>query len=167
MAITKETLKQTVTPMNLLGDGLAIYSGISDYKESRKNGNGKIHSAVKAIGSAAWSEMYYSALNGYTSKAIESIGLTGGKALAANIGVQFGVQALQAGAGLAGMVWENTGKKLATGYAQKGKFGSGYFDMNEAGYTMRQRSLNAIRSNGLNTQSVLGNEARTYFRSSL
>ena len=50
-------------------------------------------------------------------------------------------------------------------YRQKGKLGSGYFNMTDTGYTMRQRSLNAIRSNGLNTQSVLGNEARTYFRS--
>ena len=167
MAITQETLKSTLTPMNLLGDGLAIYSGVSDYKQARQQGNGKIKSATKAIGSAVWSEMYYAALNGATSKAIEGLGISGFGALAANIGVQMGVQAVQAGAGLMGMYWENTGKKLATGYAQKGKFGSGYFDMTEAGYTMRQRSLQAIRSNGLNTQSVLGNEARTYFRSSL
>ena len=36
--------------------------------------------------------------------------------------------------------------------------------MTESGYTMRQRSLNAIRSNGMNIQSALGNEARQYVR---
>ena len=46
----------------------------------------------------------------------------------------------------------------------RGKLGSGHFEMTEAGYTMRQRSLNAIRNNGINTQSALGNEARTYYR---
>lgn len=167
MAITRETLKSTITPMNLIGDGLAVYAGISDYKEARKNGNGKVVSAAKAVGSGIWSEMYYSAMNATVGKAIEGAGITGLKGLGLNLAVQMGVQTIQAGAGLAGMYWENTGKKLATGYAQKGKFGSGYFDMTEAGYTMRQRSLQAIRSNGLNTNSVLGNEARTYFRSSL
>ena len=49
-------------------------------------------------------------------------------------------------------------------YLQRGKFGSGHFNMTEAGYTMRQRSLNAIRNNGLNLNSALGNEARQYFR---
>lgn len=60
--------------------------------------------------------------------------------------------------------WEHTADVMTNAYRQRGKLGSGYFEMSQAGYTMRQRSLNAIRQNGLNTQSVLGNEARTYFR---
>lgn len=59
---------------------------------------------------------------------------------------------------------EMNAKVGETAYKQRGKLGSGYFDMSQAGYTMRQRSLNAIRSNGLNMQSTLGNEARQYFR---
>lgn len=63
-------------------------------------------------------------------------------------------------------MWEHTANIMTNSYDQRGRFGSGYFEMTQAGYTMRQRSLNAIRQNGLNTQSVLGNEARTYFRGS-
>lgn len=48
-------------------------------------------------------------------------------------------------------------------YSNRGRLGSGYAPMSQAGYTMRQRSINAIRQNGLNLQSVLGNEARQYY----
>lgn len=60
--------------------------------------------------------------------------------------------------------WENNAKVMTQAYRQRGKLGSGYFEMSQAGYTMRQRSLNAIRQNGLNTQTALGNEARMYYR---
>jgi hypothetical protein len=43
--------------------------------------------------------------------------------------------------------------------------GSGRFDMSNAGYTMRQRSIEKMRSTGMNINSVLGNEARNYMRS--
>ena len=43
--------------------------------------------------------------------------------------------------------------------------GSGRFDMSNAGYTMRQRSIEKMRSTGMNINSVLGNEARNYIRS--
>lgn len=167
MAITKEVLSKTLTPANLLGDGVAIAFGVSDYKNSRKQGQGKLASVGKAAGSFVWSEMYYSAMQGLTNDIAKNFGLSGGKALLTGLGLQMGVSLAQAGVSMAGMYWENTTKKITQGYANKGKFGSGYFNMSEAGYTMRQRSLNAIRSNGLNTQSVLGNEARTYYRSSL
>lgn len=45
-----------------------------------------------------------------------------------------------------------------------GRVGSGTFNMSGAGYTMRQRGLNQLRSNGMNTQNVLGNEARNYIK---
>ena len=38
--------------------------------------------------------------------------------------------------------------------------------MSNAGYTMRQRAINQLRSNGQNVNSVLGNEARNYLKSS-
>lgn len=57
---------------------------------------------------------------------------------------------------------QNTGKVMGQAFNQRGKFGSGHFEMTKAGYTMRQRSLNAIRQNGINVQSALGNEARNY-----
>lgn len=50
-------------------------------------------------------------------------------------------------------------------YTGSGRVGSGTFNMSGAGYTMRQRGLNQLRSNGMNTQNVLGNEARNYIKS--
>lgn len=52
-------------------------------------------------------------------------------------------------------------KYIGAGYAG----GSGRFDMSNAGYTMRQRSIEKMRSTGMNINSVLGNEARNYIRS--
>lgn len=51
-------------------------------------------------------------------------------------------------------------------YTGSGRVGSGSFNMSKAGYTMRQRAMNQIRSNGQNINSVLGNEARNYMKSS-
>lgn len=42
-------------------------------------------------------------------------------------------------------------------------FGRGYVDT-QAAYTMRERSVQAIRNNGINARTVLGNEARMYSR---
>lgn len=50
-------------------------------------------------------------------------------------------------------------------YTGSGRVGSGYFNMSGASYTMRQRAMNQIRSNGQNVNSVLGNEARNYLKS--
>lgn len=52
-------------------------------------------------------------------------------------------------------------------YTGSGRVGSGYFNMSGAGYTMRQRAMNQIRQNGQNINSVLGNEARNYLKSSV
>lgn len=52
-------------------------------------------------------------------------------------------------------------KYIGSGYAG----GSGKFNMSNAGYTMRQRSIEKMRSTGMNINSVLGNEARNYMRS--
>jgi ABC-type xylose transport system permease subunit len=52
-------------------------------------------------------------------------------------------------------------KYIGSGYVG----GSGHFNMSNAGYTMRQRSIEKMRSTGMNINSVLGNEARNYIRS--
>lgn len=115
------------------------YFGIQDYKQARKQGDSKATSLVKAATSFAVGEiMGFGTLPVFLAPAL--------------------VQGTSA-------LWQQNAKIMGQGYNQKGKFGSGYFPMTEAGYTMRQRSLNAIRSNGLNVQSALGNEARTYFHS--
>ena len=51
-------------------------------------------------------------------------------------------------------------------YIGSGYVGSGRFNMSNAGYTMRQRNVEKMRSTGMNLNSVLGNEARNYMRSS-
>lgn len=144
----------------LVGDGMNVWGFASDYKSAREQGDSKAVSLAKGAGSFAWGEMVF----GGAARAIEGVGLTGGAALAANIGFAAAYMGVTAGTKVTAAMWQHNAKTMADGYSTRGKFGSGHFDMTEAGYTMRQRSLNAIRSNGLNTQSVLGNEARTYFR---
>lgn len=51
----------------------------------------------------------------------------------------------------------------ATSKSYKSNFGGRYQDSQNA-YTMRQRGIQAIQKNGLNARSVLGSEARQYFR---
>lgn len=53
-------------------------------------------------------------------------------------------------------------KYIGSGYVG----GSGHFNMSNAGYTMRQRSIEKMRSTGMNINTVFGNEARNYIRSS-
>lgn len=136
-----------------IGDGINVIMGVSDYKHAREQGDNRAVSLAKAAGSFAWGEMLFGGIASKFGMA-GSLGFT-----AAYIGATVVPQ-------IAATTWQHNTKEMAKGYSGKGKFGSGYFDMTQAGYTMRQRSLNAIRSNGVNTQSVLGNEARTYFRGS-
>ena len=77
--------------------------------------------------------------------------------------VAWGAMAIQTGVPLAIEMGKEQAKSAQSLYTNKGGFGSGYVNMSEAGYTMRQRSLNAIRQNGVNMNSVLGNEARNYY----
>ena len=149
-------------------DALNAYFAVSSYKQSRDEGKGVGISAAKAAGSMVWNEMYFSTMNqsidNFISKAPGLRNLKGFGKVGANMALMMVPTLISAGIRASGAIAEQNTKAMEQGYAQKGKLGSGYFDMSEAGYTMRQRSLNAIRSNGLNTQSVFGNEARTYFR---
>ena len=151
-----------------IGDAINVGFAYSDYKGARNEGNSRAVSAAKAVTSFAWGEFYYGGVSKVVGKGIEKLGVKGLAAagalnMAGTIAITM-IPAVIQGVGAAG---EYTTQQMGQGYANRGRFGSGYFNMTEAGYTMRQRSLNAIRSNGLNTQSVLGNEARTYYRGSV
>jgi hypothetical protein len=138
-SVVKSVKEVGVLP--LIGDATNIVVGVSDARNARKEGNSVPVSIAKAVGSFAFYEMLGVWGFGY-----------GGVKLAGSLGIAAA---------------QNTTEKMRRAYGSVGKLGSGYFNMTEAGYTMRQRSLNAIRQNGLNTQSVLGNEARTYYRGSV
>ena len=149
-----------------IGDAMNVGFAYSDYKGARNEGNSRVVSAAKAATSFAWGEFYYGGINKVLGKGIEKLGVKGLAAGALNMVGTMAITMIPAviqGVGAAG---EHTTQQMRQGYNHRGSFGSGYFNMTDAGYTMRQRSLNAIRSNGLNTQSVLGNEARTYYRGS-
>ena len=147
-----------------VGDAANIGFAYSDYKGARNEGNSRAVSAAKAVTSFAWGEFYYGGVNKVLGKGIEKLGVKGLAASALNMVGTMAITMIPAiiqGVGAAG---EHTTQQMGQGYNHRGSFGSGYFNMTEAGYTMRQRSLNAIRSNGLNTQSVLKNEERQYFK---
>ena len=148
-----------------IGDAINVGVAYSDYKGARNEGNSRAVSAAKAAVSFAWGEFYYGGVSKVVGKGIEKLGVKGGLAAGAlNMAGTMAITMIPAviqGVGAAG---EYTTQQMGQGYNNRGRLGSGYFNMTDAGYTMRQRSLNAIRSNGLNTQSVLGNEARQYFR---
>ena len=126
-----------------LNVGLSTSQSINVYKESREEGDSKAVSLLKGVGDFAfW-------------------GLLGNYALPWIV-VSVGAKALPTITTAGGKIQEQYANTV---YKSAGKLGSGYFDMSQAGYTMRQRSINAIKNNGLNVNSVLGNEARTYYRS--
>jgi hypothetical protein len=148
-----------------VGDGLNLAFGVVDYRAAREEGSSKSVSVAKAVGSFAWGEFFHGGVNRVVSGAVGKMGLGTVASGVLTAGATIALTMLPTAVQLAQAAGEHTTKTMTNAYAQHGKMGSGYFNMTEAGYTMRQRSLNAIRSNGLNTQGVLGNEARTYFRS--
>lgn len=150
-----------------LGDAMNIGFAYSDYKGAREQGDSRGKSVVKAAGSFAWGEFYYGGVSRVAGKAVAKMGVKGLAAGALTMGATVAITAIPAVVQGLNAASQHTTQQMGKGYANRGSFGSGYFNMTDAGYTMRQRSLNAIRSNGLNTQSVLGNEARTYYRGSI
>lgn len=163
-----QTVKSTGLNIgDAIGDAINVGFAYSDYKGARNEGNSRAVSAAKAVTSFAWGEFYYGGINRAIGNGLKNIGIKGIAAGALNMAGTMAITMIPAviqGVGAAG---EHTTQQMGQGYNHRGSFGSGYFNMTEAGYTMRQRSLNAIRNNGLNTQSVLGNEARTYYRGSV
>lgn len=165
--LVKSTLSAVKATGFNTGDALNIAFGVSDYRAAREEGNSKAVSVGKAAASFAWGEFYYGGINNLVGHAVKKIGLKGVAGGVLTMGTTFAITALSSAGQVIQATSEHTTKTMGQAYSQRGRLGSGQFNMSEAGYTMRQRSLNAIRSNGLNTQSVLGNEARTYFRGSI
>lgn len=153
------------------GDVLNVIGGVSEYKDAREQGDNVVKSATKAGISFAWGEFFYGGMSSAVTNAVEGFGnkflggISATKAGMIATPLTIGLALAPAIGQIAGVSMEQNTKVQSKALSQRGKIGSGYFNMSDSGYTMRQRSLNAIRSNGLNTQSVLGNEARTYFRS--
>lgn len=150
-----------------IGDAMNVGFAYTDYKGARNEGNSKAVSAAKAAGSFAWGEFYYGGVSRVVQKGIANIGIKGAAAGALGFIAPMALTMIPAAIQGLGAAGQHTTQQMGQAYDHRGSFGSGHFNMTEAGYTMRQRSLNAIRSNGLNTQSVLGNEARTYYRGSV
>ena len=132
-----------------VGDAFNVVSAVGTMKASQEEGDHIAVSAAKGAVDFAAGEMFYGAMaNGGLAS-----GLGGGLAMAG----------ISVGANLMAQHMENTGQKIGQGAEGLKNIGSGHFDMTSAGYTMRQRSLNAIRSNGANINSAFGNEARNYW----
>ena len=150
------------------GDAINGVVAVSDYKEARQQGDGRGKSIVKAGASFAWGEVFYGGMSTTVTNALQNgLKMSATKAGLLSLPITVGLMMAPAAASLVSAVNQNGSKVRTRAWSNRGQFGSGYFNMSEAGYTMRQRSINAIQSNKLNTQSVLGNEARTYFRSSV
>lgn len=142
MAVINKVLQASKMELasGALSIGLNSFFAVSDYKNARKEGKSKATSVARAAGYFAIGELF---------------GLSSLPIFMAPTAVQ-----------MVSMAGQHTAKSMANAYNRRGKFGSGYFEMTESGYTMRQRSLNAIRQNGMNINTTLGNEARTYYRGS-
>ena len=164
MAIVKTALQGIAARGFNVGDAMNIGFGVMDYKNAREEGNNRGVSLAKAAGSFAWGELFYGGASSAISGGLTKVGISGIANGALTMGATIGLTALMASGQIASAVWQNNAQQMAKGYASNGKLGSGHFNMTESGYTMRQRSLNAIRSNGMNMQSALGNEARQYVR---
>lgn len=164
MAIVKTALQGIAARGFNVGDAMNIGFGVMDYKNAREEGNNRGVSLAKAAGTFAWGELFYGGASSAISGGLTKVGVSGLANGALTMGATIGLTALMASGQIASAVWQNNAQQMAKGYASNGKLGSGHFNMTESGYTMRQRSLNAIRSNGMNMQSALGNEARQYVR---
>ena len=157
MGVTSSLVQKAISnPSAMIGNGVNAAFSVNEYKGYRKEGDGIAVSAAKAAGSFAYGELANMA----------GIAITGTAGLPAAL-IGMGIMLAPAAASISKQMFEYNGSVMAQGYDSVGKFGSGSSILNSAGYTMRQRSLNAIRSNGLNTSSALGNEARNYYLGSI
>lgn len=124
------------------GTVMDVVGTIGTFSESRKQGD----SAAVTVGKTAM-DFATGALLGWKAQLLY-FGATAGYDL------------------LVGTSKQNAELQKQMKYTGSGRVGSGYFNMSGAGYTMRQRAINQLRSNGQNVNSVLGNEARNYLKSS-
>lgn len=154
MATITQTLKNTGVAnatQGFIGDAFNVVAAVGAYKAGMEEGDHPAVAATKGIVNFAVGEMFYGGL--YRA----GIGIVGG------FGVSLAMMGINTGVQLMANHMENTAQKLGQGTESVKGLGSGHFNMTQAGYTMRQRSLNAIRSNGANINSAFGNEARNYY----
>jgi hypothetical protein len=121
-------------------EAVNVGSQYLSYKDSREQGHGVGYS----VGKAALEYAFYEMLSGPMALAF----------LAKDVGLA----ALEVTNAIGR---ENT---RISSKAYKSNFG-GSFHSSQNAATMRQRGIQAIQNNGLNARSVLGSEARSYFRS--
>ena len=140
-AIGKMTKKVIGNSPVSLGDAFNIGGAVITYNYARGQGDSKAVSLGKTAVDFAFGEMM------------------GGWAFA-YYGAQVASQVM-IGMGKANAEYVHKMREVGSG-----RVGSGSFDMSGAGYTMRQRALNQIKNNGTQINSVLGNEARTFSRTS-
>lgn len=133
-----------------VGDAFNVVSAAGTFKTAQEEGDHIAVAATKGAIDFAVGEAFYG-----------SMAAKGG--LAGGFAGSIGVMAVTTGATLAAKKMEHNAEVMGKGYESVKSLGSGHFDMTSAGYTMRQRSLNAIRSNGANINSAFGNEARNYW----
>lgn len=133
-----------------VGDAFNVVSAVGAFKASQEEGDHIAISATKGAADFVIGETFYGAM-------ASEMGLAG------SLGMGFVAAGFSMGANLTAKHMENTAEKLGKGSESVKALGSGHFNMTQAGYTMRQRSLNAIRSNGANINSAFGNEARNYY----
>lgn len=109
------------------------------YKDSREQGHGVGYS----IGKSALEYAFYEMLSG-------------------PLGVAFMAKDIGLGVlGVANTIGRENTKISSKAY--RANFG-GSFNMSQNAATMRQRGIQAIQNNGMNARSILGSEARSYFR---
>lgn len=135
--------------IGFLGDIANVTGAATAFSTSQDQGDNVSISLAKAGANFAIGEVFYGAMS-------SNFGL-------GSIGTMAGYHLVSTGA----QMWLNQkqqdARDLSAGTESVKRLGSGHFDMTEKGYTMRQRSLNAIRSNGANLNSAFGNEARNYY----
>lgn len=83
-----------------------------------------------------------------------------GTAPGAMFGLTVAPELIRTGLNSASSIGRQNASAMSRGY--KSNFGGNY-NISEAGYTMRQRGLNAIQSSRGNISNQLGNEARSYY----
>lgn len=144
MAASNIKTKTLGGPGAIIGDVVNIAGAGYTYYDSKKSGDSTGISIVKAGADFAFGEL----MSGF-----------GWKGMLLYAAATAGTNAMIA-----------TGKQHAQNMSSmanvgSGRVGSGHFNMSGAGYTMRQRGINQLRTNGQNLNSVLGNEARNYLKS--
>lgn len=125
-----------------VGDAFNVITAAQTYKGALEEGEHPVVAASKGVMDFAVGEAFYGAM--------------GFKGMLLGTGISIGTNLLTKS-------WEHGAEMMTEGYNQQSGIGSGHFNLTKAGYTMRQRSLNAIRSNGVNINSAFGNEARNYY----